>query len=131
MKLWVKPVEVAGILWLLETATKKADHTGGALNIRDLCNGAQGFAVFDETEPHVLIMAYALKAQGSTCWVVVASGGLEGCNLTATVMPAIEAQARAMGCTQLAVTTKRKGLIKKLSVHGFEPTAITLRKKIA
>lgn len=131
MNLMVKPVPVASILWLLEKASKKADHTGGALNVGDLCNGAQGFAVFDDAAPQVLIMAYALRVQGPTCWVLVASGGLQGCNLTATVIPAIETEARRMGCTQIAVTTKRKGLIKKMSVHGFAPTAITLRKKIA
>jgi hypothetical protein len=113
---------------LLVKAFEKGDHTGGALTIEEACAGATQWAV--ETAGGAVVMAYAMRSSGITCWIVAAAGGMPGVDLTRAVLPVIAEQARAMGCEQLAVTTKRGGLMTKLDRAGWTAAAITYRKKI-
>lgn len=113
---------------LLARALEKGDHTGGALTISEACEGASAWAV--ETVAGELAMAYAMRPSGQTCWIVAAAGNLPGVDLTRSVLPTIEAQAKALGCRQIAVTTKRGGLVQKLKRVGWHEAATTLRKVI-
>lgn len=106
------------------------DTSAGAERLADLTAG-HCFEVLAEGRP---VGAYSLQTyegEGArVAWVMAAAGTLPGVDLVASVLPAIEQQAQALGCNQLGVTTRRRGLIKKLQRHGFQVTGLMLRKKI-
>lgn len=114
---------------MLARAARRGDHTGGALSVEDACAGATIWAV--ENAAGGVVMAYAMRVAGGACWITAAGGDAPGVDLVRSVLPVMERQARAMGCGQMAVTTKRGGLVRKLQRQGFEQTAVTLRKKLA
>lgn len=124
----IKPTEIDSVRALLARAVERGDHTGGALTISEACAGATAWAV--ETLTGSVVMAYAMRPVGKTCWIVAASGDLPGVDLTKAVLPTIEKQAVALGCQQVAVTTRRSGLVHKLKRAGWREAATTLRKVI-
>lgn len=117
---------------MLARAVLRADTTAGAASIEDMCQGGQPFAVLDDAGKPVAAYVLAVRDHDAArvCWVMAAGGGLEGADLTGQVMGTIEGQARNVGAAQVAITTRRRGLIRKLRGQGFEVTGITLRKKI-
>lgn len=127
--LTIRPAGFADVRGLLERAQQRGDHTGGALSIDDACAGAVTWAV--ENAAGVVVMAYAMRAAGGACWITAAGGDAPGVDLVRSVLPVMERQARAMGCAQMAVTTRRAGLVRKLKKNGFEQSAVTLRKAFA
>lgn len=127
--LTIRQTGFADVRAFLARAARRGDHTGGALSIDEACSGATTWAV-EDAEGRI-VMAYAMRAAGGACWVTAAGGDAPGVDLTKSVLPVMQRQARAMGCDQLAVTTKRGGLVRKLQRQGFEQTAVTLRKKLA
>lgn len=127
--LTIRPAGFADVHGLLARAAQRGDHTGGALSIEDVCAGSVTWAV--ENAAGNVVMAYAMRAAGGACWITAAGGDAPGVDLVRSVLPVMERQARAMGCSQMAVTTRRGGLVRKLTKHGFEQTAVTLRKTLA
>lgn len=125
----IRPAGFAEVQPLLALAQERGDHTGGTLSIGEACAGAMTWAV--ENEAGQVVMAYAMRVGGGVCWVVAAGGEARGVDLVKATMPTIERQARAMGCSQVAVTTCRPGLVRKLRAQGFGQSAVTLRKKLA
>ena len=128
----VTPVELEKVLHLLEKAgLKKSDTTLGAASVKELCADAIPFAVEQNGE---CVSAYAIKVvkheNSTVAWVMAGAGSLEGVDMTATVFPCIEYQAKQLNATQVAVMTKRMGLVKKLESMGYTVTGINLRKKI-
>lgn len=127
----LSPISVASILADLEPAAR-FDTTAGAASLADLCAGAQGFELRQGGQRQ---LAYAVKvAQHKAhrvAWIMAAAGHAPGVDLTATVLPAIEYQARELECSQVAITTIRPGLIRKLKARGYTVTGVTLRKNIA
>lgn len=106
----------------------KSNSSLGAAKAAALC--AQGIT-FEVLQDGETIAAYNLQLDDhGVAWVMAAGGGRPGLDLTATVTPAIEAQARALGAHQLALNTKRRGLIKKMQKQGFALTSATLRKTL-
>jgi len=101
------------------------DTTAGACSLEELCAGAECFLVEHDSRP---VGAYALRVYGKVVWLMAAGGNMRGVDLTAAIVPAIERQAAGAG--QVAVTTRRRGLVKKLVRQGYQITGITLRKKI-
>lgn len=101
------------------------DTTAGACTIEELCAGSECFLLENETGP---VGGYALKVVGPVVWLMAAGGNLRGIDLTSAIVPAIERQAE--GSDQVAITTKRRGLVKKLLRQGYQITGITLRKKL-
>ena len=99
----------------------------GAASIDALCAQGVSYVISDGGQD---VAAYNLAKHGPVCWVMAAGGGTPAHDLTRTVLPHIEAQAAAMGASQVAVTTRRRGLVRKMERLGYEITGITLRKKI-
>lgn len=131
-KVNVHPADLHEVLELLDLAgSAKADTTLGAASVEELCREAITFAVEANGER---CMAYAIKVVNHddqrVAWVVAAGGKLKGVDLTATIIPAIEYQARELNAGQVAITTRRRGLIHKLSAMGYTVAGITLRKNI-
>lgn len=115
---------------MLEHAARRGDTTGGTATLEELCAGAQAFTAHDEAGRPVLAYVLAVRdhAAARVCWVQAAAGAAEGIDLTAAALPTIERQARTMGAGQVAITTRRRGLIKKLRAQGYTVTGVTLRK---
>lgn len=130
--LTVHPATFADARHMLERAQLRGDTTAGAASLEELCAGGQVFTVRDGAGRQVLAYVLAMRdhAAARVCWVQAAGGGLPGVDLTGQAMPAIEHQARGQGAGQVAITTRRRGLIKKLRAHGYEVAGVTLRKKI-
>lgn len=131
--LTVQPVPVAALLPMLQSLEHdKTDTTHGATSARDVCSGqAQGYTVNLGGRQ---VMGYALQfAQCSNkrvCWVMAAVGHEPGRDLTEEVLPVIEQQARAGGAQQIAITTRRRGLAKKICAYGFQESGRTYRKNL-
>lgn len=126
----IQPATFADARQLLARAALRGDTTGGAASIDELCQGGQAFAVCDRTG--AMVMAYVLAvrdhAAARVCWVQAAAGAARGVDLTREVLPRIERQAKEQGAGQIAITTRRRGLIKKLRAQGYTVTGVTLRK---
>lgn len=116
---------------LQRAASPRADTTLGMQTLQDACSGAQAIAVDCDGQT---VMAYALRPvqhdRGAVLWVMAAGGDLPGVNLTQTIIPVIERQARVYGARQVAITTRRRGLVAQLQGMGYEITGYTLRKNI-
>jgi len=108
----------------------RTDTTGGLLTMAEACQGAECFMV--EGEGGKIMAAYAVSVSqhsgGRVAWVCAAGSVARGPDLTASILPVIEQQ--AAGAEQVAITTRRRGLVKKLVRQGYEITGITLRKRI-
>lgn len=114
---------------LLARAALRGDTTAGAASLDELCAGGQVFAVQSAGR---MVMAYVLAVRqheaARVCWVQAAGGAAPGVDLTRELMPRIERQAKEQGAGQVAITTRRRGLIKKLRAQGYMVTGVTLRK---
>lgn len=107
------------------------DTTAGAQTVaeilqRSLC---QGVSCGGE-----MVGAYALELAvheaARVLWVTACAADLPGQDLTPHLLDMIEQQAVQVGAGQVAMTTIRRGLIKKLLRHGYEVSGVTLRKKL-
>lgn len=132
VELTLKQFEMSRALPMLAPAMARGDTTAGAAGLAELLAGASAYTLNDAAGNPAVV--YALKvADHEKCrvlWVMAAAGGLPGHDLTITGLQAVEAQARSIHAGQVAITTKRRGLIKKLTRCGYEVTGVTLRKKI-
>lgn len=126
----VPSASLVDILSVLER--EKTDTSAGANGAVDACNSrSQGYTVYEGDK---LIMAYVLTFENSSkkrvCWVVGGRGRAPGHDLTAEVLPFVERQAREGGAQQIAITTKRRGLEKKITAMGFNETGRIYRKNL-
>lgn len=127
--LTIQPATLAAVLPLLEKAASKADTTGGSISIAELCAGSIPFEV--TSGAGLPIAAYTIAKHGRTCWIMAAAGNAPGISITDTLLPVMERQARELGAEQIAITTRRPGLVKRLQDrHGYEQTGVTLRKRL-
>jgi hypothetical protein len=124
------PMAEADALPYLKQAAE-FDTSGGMLTLEEICNGAVMQAVEHDGRR---IGAYALQVaqhdNGKVLWVVACAARLPGQDLTPQLLNIIEQQASRTGADQVAITTRRRGLISKLLQHGYEISGVTLRKKI-
>ncbi len=125
----VDPAKVSQHLGRMDVP--RCDTSAGAVTSAQLCQ--EGFT-FDVQSGGASVGAYNLQIEDApgarVAWVTAFGGQLDGVDLTATVEPAIQAQARALGAQQIAMQTKRRGLIRKLQKLGYEVTGVTLRKRL-
>lgn len=128
----VKPSTIAEAGPLLAQAARRGDTTGGAASIAELCEGGQVFAAHDAQGRPVLAYVLTMRdhAAARVCWVQAAAGGAAGHDLTREMLPGIERQASEQGAHQIAITTRRRGLINKLRAQGYTVTGVTLRKAV-
>jgi N-acetylglutamate synthase-like GNAT family acetyltransferase len=107
------------------------DTTAGLLSLDEMLAGSV-YQVLKQDDKTV--GAYALQMaqheNGAVLWVVAAVANDPGKDLSPHIFSIIEQQARSVNASQIACTTVRKGLIKKLLKMGFEVSGITLRKKL-
>lgn len=126
----VPMAQILPVLALLER--EKTDTTAGAMAASDMVNPrTQGYRVDLDGVP---VLVYALQYQDTTkkriCWVLAAAGAASGHDLTEEVLPLIEQQARRDGAQQMALTTRRRGLAKKIQAFGFKESGTTYRKNL-
>ncbi len=88
----------------------------GNRSLDAIVQGAQLYAVLDGPEP---VLWYALHVQGCLAWITGAVGRLPHVDLTRSLLPFIEDQARAANAKRIGCSTKRRGLIKKLAAQGY------------
>lgn len=130
-RLTLQPAEYAQARPFLEAAQRRGDTTGGTASLDEMCQGGQAFMLKSAGVP---VLAYVLAmrdhAAARVCWVQAAAGKMQGVDLTEQALPVIEAQARGQGAGQVAITTRRPGLVKKLKARGYRVTGVTLRKTL-
>lgn len=86
---------------------------------------AKAFVVKHEEKA---VLVFVLKVEGTEGVVLLAAGNMEGVDLTANIMPHIEAL--FIGCTSVRVHTERAGLTKKLACMGYQAREIVLSKHL-
>jgi hypothetical protein len=122
---------VDALPWLQRAISPKADTTAGLCTLQDSIHGAQCFTASCDGKT---VFAYALKLiqhdRGAVVWIAAAGGDLPGASLTASVLPYIEQQARDSGARQVAIATRRGGLIKQLEKMGYTVSGVILRKNL-
>lgn len=92
------------------------DPAEGRQCLHDVIAGADLFAV---THAGHACLFYALRLTPPRAWLEAGAGHLPGVDLTREVLPLIERQAQAAGCSEIGITTKRRGLIAKLQRAGW------------
>lgn len=104
------------------------DTSGGLCSLDEHLQRAQFFEVL---HAGAVVARYALAidghAHGVEAVIVGAVGGLPGFDLTASVLPHIEAQVK--GVRAVKVETRRRALVKKLMQRGYVIDAYVLRKR--
>lgn len=117
---------------MLARAVLRGDTTAGAASLDEVCAGGRVFeGLHDGRTALVFVLAMRDHAAARVCWVQAAAGHAPGVDLTGAAMPMIEQHARSQGAGQVAVTTRRPGLVRKLKAAGYRVTGVTLRKAIA
>jgi hypothetical protein len=92
-------------------------------------DGARLFEVRDQGEPIAAFVLRVDREATRTVGVIVAAGGaLSGVDLTAAILPQIEAM--FYGCDTIRLHTERAGLVKKLGAQGFALAEIILEKRV-
>lgn len=127
MALTVRFVEAVEARPWLELAGK-FDISGGVVSQLENEAGCLFLTVLEDGRE---VGAFSLRKAGMTLWVVQAGGRLPGVSLSEEVMPAVEAAARALGCSSVAFATKRPGLVERMAKLGFEPAGTIVRKVLA
>lgn len=130
MELRAFPAAFHDVAELLEPAhSPGCDTSGGMLTLEETCRNALCFRVEAGGE---VVGAYALQilehAAGPVAWIKAAGGRLPGGDLTASLLPAIEAQLALYGVRCMAIQTRRLGLVKKLARQGYFSSGVTMRK---
>ena len=132
--LTVESVSVGDLVALFQRLeNEKADTSAGALAAGDVCGpGARGYVAHVGAVPVLAyVLSFAQAGKKLVCWVLAAVGDAPGRDLTGEILPVIERQARQAGAQQIAITTKRRGLAKKINALGFIETGRTYRKNLA
>lgn len=128
----IKAVGISAVdaLKILDGAAQY-DTSGGLLSLAEVCGGA----VFQAVEYQGRrVGAYALQRSqhdgGAVLWITACAANVPGVDLTPHILSVIEQQAQQVDADQVAITTARRGLIKKMLALGYEISGITLRKRI-
>ena len=109
--------------------TDAAPYLGGEGLLDEYRRGAR---LFEVVHLGRAVAYYLLRVDhvfdGPEGVIMAAAGGLQGVDLTASVLPAIEKQ--FVGCVAVRIHTARAGLAKKLAAQGYGAGEIVLRKKL-
>lgn len=97
------------------------DTTGGGLTVEDVMQRCELYSI---DRDGVQIGAYAIEDDGLDVWVVAAAGDGKVLDDLIGLL-----QQRWPG-RRIALTTIRKGLVKKLMRRGFGISGITIRKHL-
>lgn len=116
---------------ILAPVLLRGDTTGGTCGLGDLCAGGEVFMGLEDGRPaFAYVLGIVNHEAARVAWVKAAAGAVTGVDLTAQVLPFVERQAKQAGAAQVAITTRRRGLIKKMEAQGYAVTGVTLRKSI-
>lgn len=109
----------------------RTDTTSGLVDMESCLGRGQLFEVKVEGR---IVARYALQFvscdNGGEVWVTAAAGGLPGVDLVQSLTPHIARQAADAGARAVSVSTKRRGLVKKLQRAGWKLEAYVLRKEL-
>lgn len=131
-------LDIAPINWsdrvslMLEPAMQ---HEPGvtAATLADLVNSesAELFGVFSDNE---LVGAYVLRIEqkeaGREGVIVAAGGNLPGFSLIRSILPAIERQFSVFGCNWIRAHSSRPGIIREMSLYGYQQREVVMAKGI-
>lgn len=109
---------------------RKTDTSGGLRPTTEyLRDGGVFCRVYREGEP---VMWYVVVAHtyldAIEVEIALAHGGHADCDLVAEVMPLIEVQCQ--GADSIRVTTRRRGMVRKLLRLGYRSDAVLMRKRM-
>lgn len=111
--------------------TPKADTALGIMTLPEKLQGCTVFGVsIDGREVGAAALRITEHSGGDVLWIMGGAGGVPGADMVRDVLPEMERTAAHNGCAQVAITTRRKGLVKKMEQAGYEITGYTLRKRI-
>ena len=109
--------------------TARCDTSGG---LGDMETCLETAMLFDIVMDGRIVGRYALKklqrAHGFEVFVVAAAGRVPGADLIASIEPFVARQ--CADADRLTVTTKRRGLVKKLMAKGWTLDSFVLRKNL-
>ena len=104
--------------------------TSGGLGSMDA--GLSGASLFDVVLAGEIVCRYALSIEqhenGAELVIVAAAGGVRGVDLVASVLPHIETQ--GPGAKRVTLTTRRRGLVRKLLKQGWVLDAYSMGKNL-
>lgn len=111
--------------------TARTDTTGGLADM-DAC--LERGKLFEVKVGGEVVARYALQIvdcdNGSEVWVTAAAGSLPGIDLVHVLAPYVARQAAEAGARAVSVSTRRRGLVKKLQREGWTLDAYVIRKKL-
>lgn len=110
--------------------TERTDTSGGLATLGDLLRRCDFYEVMDGDR---IIGRYALRvnqfSNGAEGDIAAAVGCLPGVDLTASLLPHIEAQ--FAGVQAVKIETKRRSLARKFLAAGYHIDGYILRKRVA
>jgi hypothetical protein len=74
--------------------------------------------------------AFVLRKKGDVLWIDAAAATRPGAGVTEDGMQLAEAIARQTGCTQIAMETNRRGLLRKTQKNGYVVAGYILKKAL-
>lgn len=74
--------------------------------------------------------AAVLRIKGGVLWLDAAAATQPGQGVTADGLTLAEAIARKAGCTQIAMETNRRGLVRETKKAGYEIAGYILKKRL-
>lgn len=74
--------------------------------------------------------AFVLRRQGDVLWIDAAAETRKGPGILEAGMQLAEQIARQTGCTQIAIETNRRGLVRKTQQNGYVVAGYILKKRL-
>lgn len=74
--------------------------------------------------------AFVLRRQGAVLWIDAAAATRPGQGVTEAGMLLAEQIARRVGCSQIALETNRRGLVRKTQKNGYQLAGYILKKAL-
>lgn len=111
---------------------KKTDTCGGLASAAEQLSASQCYAVKDSDGGEVGYYAVQTNKHkaGDEVVLVAGVGTFQGTDLTLSIVPFVAEQAAQSGAKALTVHTRRRGMVKKLALLGFECEGFILRKRL-
>lgn len=108
---------------------RKTDTSGGLKPTTEYLRGGVFCRVYRDGEPVMWYVAIAhAYLDAVEVEVALGYGRAPGCDLVAAVMPLIEWQCRE--ADSIRVTTRRRGMVRKLERLGYRADAVLMRKRL-
>ncbi|MDR5739494.1 hypothetical protein [Caballeronia sp. LZ016] len=108
----------------------KVDTSGGMVEAVDCLAAGEFFRVLVDGVPVLFYVIECRESGGKREAEVTLAHGRADVDLVQVVLPVIERQAAAAGCSRMRIETRRAGLMKKLERAGYARASVILRKEL-